>query len=407
MNRANICILCIAIALGLISCARKMENPPMGGLPAAPTVNGIYVLAEGGTTINGENYENDSDFKSTLAFYDLTTRTVTPDRFSQVNGFPLGFRALDMGLYGSKLYIALAGSQEVAVVDAGSTRLLAKTATALPDTVKAFTTFAPDPTHICFFDGEVYIGLVNGIIEVMDTSSMKIVRYIGGNLPLLTPIGPVVANGKLYLAGEGNSYTNLAIIDPHTGSLIRSMNIYLNPESISADSSGNVYVQTQFDTAQLDFGSFTNYQALTAGLTVVSSATDQVVYQHSFYGAGSPSIVVSGNTGYYISGLAIEQFNSATLSFNMPNYGTGGVQLGEVTALTADPITGQLFAGDAKFTNSPNGVVRCVCGSGSCSISFPAGTNPVKIVFDEAVRKCCADAVLDIDTAVEYFNSRS
>jgi len=368
------------MAVGLAACARKMEHPSMGGSPAAPHVNGIYVLAQGGTTINGVNDGDDSDFKSTLAFYDLATSTVTADRFAQVNGFPLGFRAFDMGLYGSKLYIALAGSQAVAVVDAASTLLLAKTATALPASVKAFTTSAPEPKHICFFDGEAYIGLADGMIEVMDTSSMKIVRYMGGNISLIDPIGPVVANGKLYFAGQGNSYPNLAIIDPHTGSVIHTLSIYLNAESISADNSGNVYVQTQFDTAQLDFGSFENYQALTAGLTVVSSATDQAVYQSSFNGDGSPSVVVSGNTGYYISGIAIEQFNSATLSFHMPNYGTGGVQLGEVTALTADPITGQLFVGDAKFTNSPNGTVDVFAGQ-QLQYSFPAGTNPVKIVL--------------------------
>ena len=368
------------MALGLTSCARKMELPPMSGAPVAPNVNGIYVLAEGGTTINGVNYGDDSDFKSTLAFYDLATSTVTPDRFSQVNGFPLGFRAFDMGLYGSKLYIALGGSLEVAVVDAASTRLLAKTSTALPATVKAFTTSAPEPKHICFFDGEVYIGLANGIIEVMDTSSMKIVRYMGGNIPLIDPIGPVVANGKLYFAGQGNSYPNLAVIDPLTGALIRTLSIYLNPESISADNAGNVYLQTQFDTAQLNFGSFENYQALTAGLSVVSSTTDQVVYQSSWSGSGSPSIVVSGNTGYYVSGIAIEQFNSATLSFHMPNYGTGDIQLGEVTALTADPITGQLFVGDGKFTNSPDGAVDVFEGQ-QLQYSFPAGTNPIKIVL--------------------------
>jgi hypothetical protein len=380
MKSASHRIPYIAMAVGLAACARNMEHPATVGSPAVPIVNGIYVLAEGGTTINGVNYYADSDFKSTLAFYDLATKTVTPDRFSQVNGFPLGFRAFDMGLYGSKLYIALGGSLEVAVVDAASTRLLAKTSTALPATVKAFTTSVPEPKHICFFDGEVYIGLANGIIEVMDTSSMKIVRYMGGNIALIDPIGPVVASGKLYFAGQGNNYPNLAVIDPHTGSLIRTISIYLIPESISADNAGNVYVQTQFDTAQLNFGSFENYQALTAGLTVVSSATDQVVHQASFYGSGSPAIVVSGNTGYYISGIAIEQFNAATLSFNMPNYGIGGVQLGQVTELTADPVTGQLFVGDAQFTNSPNGTVDVFEGQ-QLKYSFPAGTNPVKIVL--------------------------
>jgi hypothetical protein len=380
MKNANRYILFMAMALGLNACARKMEHPAMGGSPGAPNVNGIYVLAEGGTTSNGGINGNDSGSKSTLAFYDPATKTVTPDRFSQVNGFPLGFRASDMGLYGSKLYIVLGGSQAVAVVDAASARQLARTPTALPDTLQAFTPNTPVPTQICFFDGEAYIGLLNGIIEVMDTSSMKIVRYLGGNIPLNDPIGPVVANGKLFFAGQGNGYPNLAIIDPRTGSLIRALSIYLNPESISADNSGNVYVQTQFDTAQLDFGAFENYQALTAGLTVVSSTTDQVVYQSSSTAAGSPSIVVSGNTGYYISGIAVEQFNAATLSFHMPNYNTGDVQLENITALTADPITGQLFVGDGKFTNPSNGTVD-VFGDQQLQYSFPAGTNPIKIVL--------------------------
>jgi hypothetical protein len=380
MKNANLYILFMAMALGLTSCARKMEHPATGGTPGAPNVNGIYVLAVGRTATNGVNYGDDSDFNSTLAFYDPATSMVTPDRFSRVNGFPLGFRAFDMGLYGSKLYIALGGSLEVSVVDAASTRLLAKTSTALPATVKAFTTSVPEPKHICFFDGEVFIGLANGIIEVMDTSSMKIVRYIGGTIPLIDPIGPVVANGKLYFAGQGNSYPNLAVIDPHTGSLIRTLSIYLDPESISADNAGNVYLQTQFDTAQLNFGTFENYQALTAGITVVSSATDQVLYQASFTGSGSPAVVISGNTGYYISGFAIEQFNAATLSFNMPNYNTGDVQIGEITALTADPLTGQLFVGDAKFANSPNSTVDVFAGQ-QLQYSFPAGTNPIKIVL--------------------------
>jgi hypothetical protein len=54
--------------------------------------------------------------------------------------------------------------------------------------------------------------------------------------------------------------------------------------------------------------------------------------------------------------------------------------LGEVTALTADPITGQLFVGDAKFTNSPNGVVD-VFADQQLQYSFPTGTNPIKIVL--------------------------
>jgi hypothetical protein len=380
MKCTNLFIPLIAIAVGLASCGKKMDKPAFRPLVNS-TANGVYVLVKGGTTINGQNWEDDSNFNSTLAFYDPATKTVTPDRFSQVNGFPLGWRATDMGIYGSKLYIAMEGEGNITVVDAATTRLIGRTQTAPPAT-GLYTSDEPSPAKICFFQGSVYIGLINNSIAVMDTGTLKITRTITfPNYPLVYPIGPVVANAKLYYAGFNDETGSVLVIDPQTGTVLRQIPTYIGPQSISADASGKVYVQTQWDSTNLNF-STTDYMGLTSGITVISSATDDILYQRGAEVPGNAPIVVVGNNGYYIEGnyatSSIGQFNAATLSFDLTAYNTG-LSLGQVTALTADSASGQLFVGDSRTTNSPDGTVD-VFANQQLQYSFIAGMNLIKII---------------------------
>src|SRR5579863_2493136 len=102
MNRTTILILFATTIVGLCSCSKGIKRTSSGSASAA---GGIYVLAQGGTdTIKHytSSYTNYNTYLSTLAYYNAATGTVTPDRFSQVNGEPLGFMAMDMGVYGSK-----------------------------------------------------------------------------------------------------------------------------------------------------------------------------------------------------------------------------------------------------------------------------------------------------------------
>lgn len=380
MKCSNLFIPIIAIAIGLASCGKTM-NKPAPRPPANSTANGVYVLVKGGTTINGEFWEDDSNFNSTLAFYDPATKTVTPDRFSQVNGVSLGWRATDMGIYGSKLYITMEGEGNITVVDAATTRLIGRTQIALPPT-GLYTSDEPSPVQICFFQGSAYIRLINNSIAVMDTATLKITRTITfAKYPLANTIGPVVANGKLYYAGFNDETGSVLAIDPQTGTVLRQIPTDIGPLSISADASGRVYVQTMWDSTNLNF-STTDYIGLTSGITVISSATDDILYQRAAQVPGNAPIVVAGNNGYYITGnyanSSIGQFNAATLSFNLTAYNTG-FTLGEVTALTADSASGQLFVGDSRTTNSPDGTVD-VFANQQLQYNFIAGMNLIKII---------------------------
>jgi hypothetical protein len=378
MTRTNTLLILTIIVLALAACVKRTE--PIGHPPApapGPDSPGVYALAAGinVTMVNGLPYisSNDSNYKSTLAFYNLTTKTVDPDRFSHVNGPPLGFHATDMGLYGSKLYIVMAGSGNITVVDAATTRLLARTA----------VTTQSKLASICFYDGSAYVSVQNGTIAVLDTVTLKVTRYIDPGLAYdqsyLVHTGPAVANGKLYLPG----YNFVTVIDPRSGTTLNTIPVYLEPSNISADALGNVYVQSSYDTTDLNWGTFNEYWRLTGGLTVISSATDKVVHQAPAEVLGSAAVAVAGNAGYYIGGNSgssyINQFNAATLTFNLPFYNTG-LQLQDVTALTADPSNGQLLVGNSQtIPYTFDGSVD-VFANQQLLYSFSVGTLPVKII---------------------------
>jgi hypothetical protein len=380
MKYSHLFVPLIAIGIGLASCGKKMDKPASRP-PVNSLANGVYVLVKGGTTINGQFWGDDSNFNSTLAFYDPVAKTVTRDRFSQVNGVPLGWRATDMGIYGSKLYIVMEGEGNITVVDAATTRLIGRTQIAPPPT-GLYTSDEPSPAQLCFFRGSAYIRLINNSIAVMDTATLKITRTISfPNYPLADPIGPVVANGKLYYAGFTDETGGVLVIDPQTGTVLRQISTYIGPQSISADASGKVYVQTQWDSTNLNFVT-TDYVGLLSGITVISSATDNILYKGAAQVPGNAPIVVAGNIGYYITGnyasSSIGEFNAATLSFDLTAYNTG-FSLGQVTALTADSASGQLFVGDSRTTNSPDGTVD-VFANQQLQYSFIAGMNLIKII---------------------------
>jgi hypothetical protein len=375
MHELKTIILAFTLLTGLFSCTKTIgHNRPDASSPPAAG-NGVYVLLDGPTDsmVNGVEYNfGPGTYPSTLALYNPATGTVIPDRFSQVNGNSLGFQATDMGIYGSKLYIALSGSWTVVVVDVQTTRLLSR-----------FTFNAMHPQNICFLNGLAYITTDEGSIAVMDTATFKVTKYLSfPKVGFYYPAGLVAANGKLYLGG----LNSVASLDPQTGALIHCIPVYGGVETLTADASGKIYVQSLVDTISLSDASEAGWNGITPGISVISSTTDQVLDSMPSNSLNNKvPIVVSRDTAYYVTGDRVDdliggnitRFNTGTFT-PLPNFNPG-IQFTNVTTLCADPVTGQLFIGDSKQTGSLEGTVYAFLNS-QLQYSFVAGANLVKII---------------------------
>lgn len=112
MKKKNVCILVLLAAL-FAACSDSDIVIDPTDLPPSETQK-ILVLCEGIW-----NHDN-----STLAFYDLKSKTTDLDYFTTVNKRGLGDTANDMIKYGSKIYIVVNESGTIEVIDAATGKSL-------------------------------------------------------------------------------------------------------------------------------------------------------------------------------------------------------------------------------------------------------------------------------------------
>jgi len=108
----------LGLGIFLISCddmEDKLKPDSNTGL-GEPTH--LYILSEGLFNMNN----------STLASYDLNSKTLISDFFLSVNKRGLGDTANDMGIYGSKMYVVVNVSSQIEVLDVNTGKSLAKIA---------------------------------------------------------------------------------------------------------------------------------------------------------------------------------------------------------------------------------------------------------------------------------------
>src|SRR5690606_24207478 len=92
------------IAVSLLSITSCKKDTPAAPEQPQTAVSGVYILNEGDWT--GDN--------ASLSYFDLETNEMKNDVFYEVNSETvLGELANDMGIYGSKLFITVTGSNKV------------------------------------------------------------------------------------------------------------------------------------------------------------------------------------------------------------------------------------------------------------------------------------------------------
>lgn len=180
----------------------------------------------GGNNLNGVYYVlNSGDWKSnnsSLTRYDAATGEVIQNCFEQQNGRLIGNTANDVLVYGSKMYIAVAGESTLEVTD-----LYAKSIEQLSCDAQ--------PRYLACAGGKVYVSYYDGHVARIDTATLEIEAKVkvGRNPEQLAVVG-----GKLYVANSGGMdlYTEgvgadktVSVIDLASFKEVTKVDVVLNP----------------------------------------------------------------------------------------------------------------------------------------------------------------------------------
>ncbi|MBR5813973.1 MAG: hypothetical protein IKY37_05930 [Bacteroidaceae bacterium] len=211
-------ILYLMFAFCVVACSDD------DGAPDAPPAGGgdevCYVL-------------NSGDWKSSnssLTMCNLTTGETVQNYFELRNGRCLGNTANDMIVYGSKMYIAVAGEGTIEVVDLGAKSL-------------AQIECGAQPRYLAAHGGKVYATYYDGYVARIDTFSLVVdaTVKVGRN-----PEQLAVCDRKLFVANSGGmdynteiGYDNtVSVIDLTSFTEIDKIEVVVNPANVVSDGKG-------------------------------------------------------------------------------------------------------------------------------------------------------------------------
>ena len=179
---------------------------------------------------------NSGDWKSSnssLTKYDLATGATVQNWFEQQNGRGLGNTANDIIVYGSKMYIAVAGEStiEIASLDAKSLGQLK---------------CSGQPRYLAADGGKVYATYYDGNVARIDTATLEVdaMVKVGRN-----PEQLAVCGGNLYVANSGGMDYNTAlgydktvsVVDLGAFAEVEKIEVVCNP-TVVVSCEGRVYV---------------------------------------------------------------------------------------------------------------------------------------------------------------------
>jgi YVTN family beta-propeller protein len=352
--KQSILLTATALSFVLASCHKDKKVVPV----TTPVTDGLYVLNQG--IFNDNN--------STLSFYNYTSKQVTPDIFSSVNGRGLGDTGNDIEIYGSKMYIVVNVSSTIEVVDA-------KTAKSIKQIKLINGANAREPRDIVFYKNNAFITSYDGTVAVMDTAALTVSQYItvGAN-----PEQLAISNGKLYVANSGGlNYpavdNTVSVINLSTLTVTKTITVIADPVSVVADTFGNIYV--------LSLGVTNGNTTINPGMTIISSTTDAIESQPAVNLGFNVPIAVQGDFVYYATAdNKIAVYNAQTQASAQANFITDGTVITTPYAIAADASTGEVFVTDAKDYSS-NGTLYAFDKTGKKEYSITVGINPGKIAL--------------------------
>jgi len=226
-NKFHLYFFSFLAASLLITSCKKDSNT----IPDTPedAINGVYILNEG---LSGDGSE--------LSYFDLQTSKMQNDFFITANpNTKLGSLANDIGIYGSKMYITVDGSNKVEVTDATTGKI-----------IKTIDNIITKPRFVAFYGNHAFVSSYTDKVFAIDTATFAIQEIEVGR----TPEQLVTSGDKIFVTNSGwaDYYFNggvhdntVSVIDGKTLKVIKTIEVAPNVDRIYADNNGHVYVNSE------------------------------------------------------------------------------------------------------------------------------------------------------------------
>lgn len=368
-------IIVLLLTLTFLAACRKDPKPVPEEIvdtlfPADPnaTVKGLYLVNEGNMNMN----------KASLDYVDFTSGQYRRNIYNQSNpGITkgLGDVANDIGVYGSKLYVVVNGSNKIEVMDLKTGKRISQI-----DLL--------NPRYITFTQGKVYVSAYlgqigdpnapKGIVSEIDTLTLKEIRRteVGRQPEEMAVIG-----NKLYVANSGgyspeNYERTISVLSLATLKEINTIDVAINLHRLKADKYGDLYVTSRGDTKNIP-----------SKLYVINTQTEQV---KKVFDISAGNLAIDDDLAYIYSA----EFNSSTgmnaISYTMLNvkdetllttkFITDGTDIKLPYGIAVHRVTKEVFVTDATDYVTP-GVLYCFDRNGKKKWSVQTGDIPAQFAF--------------------------
>jgi len=346
----------VMILMLLQSCSQDEENND-----PIPDYNssGVYVVNEGG--FNAGN--------ASISYFDITTKTMSNNIFQSANGFPVGDVAQSMSINNGKGFIMVNNSQKVEVVNLSDFHTIT--------TIGGFS----GPRYMVTHNNKGYVSdWFSNQIKVIDLNSNAIIKTIP------TGEGPekmCITGSRLFVANCGgyNSDSTVSIINTGNDSLLLTVQVGLNPNSVATDLNGVVWVLCGGSTGP-DFTGGTA-DDIEGSVWSIEPLGGIATLRYTFLTSQHPVKMVSDGPGRYMYFLnGTDGYTGKIWVFDaVPvNISPYSVVSKFFYGLGVDPGSGMLYGGTAPDFQQ-NGKLFRYSSSGILADSTQAGIAPNSFVF--------------------------
>ncbi len=356
--------LCLIILL-LSSCRDdevifSSETIPTGE-PDFSFIQGFYLLNEGNMGSNN----------ATLDYYNFQDGNYRRNIYAEANPDvvkELGDVGNDLQVYGNKLYAVINVSNKVEVMDAGTTRRIARIA-------------VPNCRYVTFYGGKAYVSAYaapvgmnpeagKGCVLELDTATLQITRSVTVGYQ---PEEMAIYNHKLYVANSGgyrkpNYDRTVSVVDLNSFTPVKTIDVAINLHRMKVDRHGTLYVSSRGDEEKIPSNLFTidtNLDEVTGSLNIETQ-----------------NLTIDGDSIYILGNGNYTRYNIQSKQIETNLFISDGTekQIRRPYGIIVHPVSKNIYITDARVYTS-SGTLYEFDASGQKKWEVKTGDIPAVIAF--------------------------